>query len=300
MTTDSILSTTETAALAIAIAGAGRMAQALGRLLHERGERVAAVASRDPGRARTAANFIGGGAAAVSYASLPEHASRILIAVSDDALEAVAGTLARAGMAGGAALHTCGAQGPEALALLAARGVSCGVIHPLQTVATPEQGCRALPDASFGIAGEGEAGNWARRIVALLGGQALEIAPGRHALYHAAAVMASNCVVGIVDAAVMLMSEAGVEEKRAFNALAPLVRASCENALTLGPLAALTGPIERGDADTVRRHWNSLGGVPAPLRDLYRCAALYLLGLAQARGLPATKALEIERVFSAG
>ncbi len=73
----------------LAIAGAGRVAQALGRLLRERGETVAAVASRNPVHARAAAAFIGG-AEAVAYAELPRRAGRILIAVPDDALGEVA------------------------------------------------------------------------------------------------------------------------------------------------------------------------------------------------------------------
>jgi predicted dinucleotide-binding enzyme len=120
----------------IGIAGAGRIGQALGRLLRDRGEPVTAAAGRDVHRSAAAAAFIGAGVQPVSYSELPDRCSRIAIAVPDDALDAVVKILAQS-MRGGEALHTCGTRGPEALAPLEARGVSCAAMHPLQTVTTP-------------------------------------------------------------------------------------------------------------------------------------------------------------------
>jgi predicted short-subunit dehydrogenase-like oxidoreductase (DUF2520 family) len=266
----------------IGIAGAGRIGQALGRLLRERGEPVVAVASRNPDRAAVAAAFIGGGVGAATYAQLPDRAGRILIAVSDDAVTPVAGILAASGMHRGAALHTSGVRGAEALAPLAARGVSCGALHPLQTVATREQGLQALPGVAFAITGEGPAVVWAERIVRLVGGQALRIGAGQRPLYHAAAVMASNYVVGLIDAAVALMAAAGVQEDAALAALQPLTQASVANAFRLGPSKALTGPIARGDLETVAAHLRALGEVSKSVEQLYRAAGLQVVKLAGA------------------
>lgn len=283
---------------AIGIVGAGRVAQALGRLLVRGGRRVAALAGRDPQKAAAAAAFVG--APGVSLAELSRLASRLLIAVSDDALGRVAAALAQAGMRGGVALHTSGVHGPEALAALAEAGVCCGALHPLQTVTDPEQGAAALEGAAFGITAEGAAEAWALEIVGLAGGVALRIPEERRALYHAAAVMASNSVVGLLDAAVMLMKAAGVEERDALQALAPLVRASSENTLALGPLKALTGPIERGDRETVTLHWRALSVAPASVRELYRACARQLIGLARRRGLPEPSASRLEQLFERG
>jgi predicted short-subunit dehydrogenase-like oxidoreductase (DUF2520 family) len=282
----------------IGIAGSGRVAQALGRLLATRCEPVVAIASRDSGHAATAAAFIG--CDAVPLEELPNRAARILIAVSDDAVERVAGQLAGAGMKAGVALHTCGARGPEILAPLVAAGVSCGVFHPLQTVASPEQGLEALPGAAFAISGATEAVAWAEAICSLLGGTPLRVAPGRMPLYHAAAVLASNYVTSLVDAAVMLMEAAGIDGNAALGALAPLVRASVENSLVLGPEKALTGPIERGDVETVRRHLCNLGAAPCSIRELYRSAGVHAVELARRRGLPEAKAREIESLLREG
>jgi len=276
------------------------MGQALGRLLRERGESIAAVASRSPERAVEAAAFVGGGATAVSYAEIPQHATRVLVAVPDDAICDVARVLAGAGIHRGTALHTSGARGPEALAALAAVGVACGTLHPLQTVANPEEGVRVLPGVAFAIDGAPEAAAWAERLVALLGGLALHVPAATRPLYHAAAVVASNYMIALMSTAVMLMGEAGVDEATARQALEPLARTSLENALRLGPAAALTGPIARGDAETVRGHLVALAKTPATVESLYCAAGLATLDIARQRGLAEAQAGAIEDLLRKG
>lgn len=282
----------------IGIAGTGKMAQALGRLLREVGCPVSAVAGRDRSRTEAAARFVG--ARAADLQELPRLASRLLVAVSDDAIAWVAETLARAGARDGVALHTSGAHGPEALAPLAEAGFSCGALHPLQTVASPAQGVHALRGAAFVVTAEGPAAEWAGEIVRCAQGCMLAVPAARRATYHAAAVLASNCFVALLDAALELLKEAGVERTAALRALAPLVRASCENVLALGPAAALTGPVRRGDVETVRRHWRALGSAPGSLRELYRACSLRLVELARQVGLEPAAARQLEEVFRGG
>ncbi len=250
------------------------MGQALGRALREAGEAVCAVASRSREHARQAAEFIGG-VAAVDYSELSGFADRILIAVPDDAVEAVAAALGRR-----CALHTSGARGPVGVA---------GALHPMQTIAAPQE-YRALRGAYFGVTAEGEALAWAGRIVALLDGRMLRIAPERRALYHAAGVMASNYMVAVIDAAERLMQDAGGERE----ALAPILRASVENCIRMGAVAALTGPLERGDAGTIRSHLAAMDG---GVRDLYRAAGKYLVTVARRRAAPAPNLDEMEALF---
>jgi predicted short-subunit dehydrogenase-like oxidoreductase (DUF2520 family) len=276
------------------------MGQALGRLLRERGESIAAVGSRNPQRAAEAAGFVGGGAMAATYAEIPQHAARILIAVPDDAIDEVAREMATAGMRRGMALHTSGARGPEALAALTAEGVACGTLHPLQTVANPREGVRVLPGVAFAIDGAPEAVAWAEHLVGLLDGVALRIPAASRPLYHAAAVMAGNYVTALIDAAVMLMREAGVDEPTARRALEPLARTGLENTFRLGPLAALTGPIARGDAHTVRGHLAALAKTPARIENLYRAAGFAILGIARRKGLAEPQAGAIEELLRKG
>jgi len=278
----------------IGIAGGGRVGQAIGRILREGGEPVICVACRTEEHARLAAEFIGGTVKPVSYKDVPARASRILIAVPDEALESVAGAL---GLDSGIVLHTCGVRGPDALDTLRARGVSCGKLHPLQTIQEPAAGAAALRGAAFAVSGDDEAVAWAGRIAGLAGGEVLDIDPDSSALYHAAAVMASNYVTALLAAAESLLEAAGVEAPRARRALAPLVRASVENALRLGPVGALTGPIQRGDAATVAAHISALSAVRGPISALYRAAGLEALEMAAQRGLPAGRASAIRQIL---
>ncbi|MGC8792067.1 MAG: Rossmann-like and DUF2520 domain-containing protein [Bryobacteraceae bacterium] len=278
----------------IAIAGTGRMAQALGRLLAEAGCPVVALGGRNLAHAQAAAEFVGTQPATLH--ELARLASHWLIAVSDGAVAEVAEILARAGARAGVALHTSGVHGPEALAPLTEAGVACGALHPLQTVTSPEQGRLALRGAAFALTGSGPAADWAEEIARAAGGWLLRIPAHRRAAYHAAAVLASNCLVGLLDAAVMLMGSAGVTPAEALRALAPLARASCQNALAAGPEAALTGPVRRGDAQTVALHLRALSEWPA-LDELYRACSLQLIALARRSGLPPERVAPIERLL---
>src|ERR1039457_1913216 len=91
---------------------------------------------------------------------------------------------------------------------IAAVGRACGTLHPLQTVANPEEGVRVLPGVAFAIDGAREATAWAERLVGLLDGLTLHVPAASRPLYHAAAVMASNYVTALMSTAVMLMREA--------------------------------------------------------------------------------------------
>jgi predicted short-subunit dehydrogenase-like oxidoreductase (DUF2520 family) len=266
----------------IAIAGTGRIAKAIGALLSRSGVRIAAVAGRSAD------------GATVSISQLPRHANHILIAVSDDSIPQVAAELAAAGLRDSTAVHTSAAAGPEALALLRSTGNSIGVLHPLQTVPSVERGIETLPGATYALAGDERATAWARELVRLLGGNTLAVDPQRWGLYHAAAVMACNYQVTLVDAALELMEIAGINRIEAQGALAPILRTTMENILLQGPEAALTGPIRRGDIGTIATHLEALKAASPATKRLYVAAGLRTIAVA---ALPPAVANELTRLL---
>ena len=300
-----------------AIVGTGRVAQAFGRLLTDAGVPLVAVGGRTLAHAERAASFIShlrpsgyggqapdpsgsGGQAPVkasSIAGIPALADHVLIAVSDGAIAAVADELARSGMSTGVALHTSGANGPQLLEALAARGVSCGVIHPLQTIADPALGVAALHGATFGVSGDAAALEWARQLVEAAAGTPLRIQAEAFASYHAGAVMASNAVIAAIDTAVVLLGAAGVERRAALQAIRPLCLTSAQNAFDIGPEAALTGPVQRGDAETIRTHIGAMANCPAYVADLYRASGHALIEIARRGGLAEQSALAIRKAL---
>ncbi len=277
-----------------AIIGTGRVASSLGRVLRERGAPLQWIAGRDPQHTRIAADFVGG-VEALPLESVPSAATRVLIAVSDSAITEVAQRLASAGFKDGIALHTAGSRGPEALAPLAAAGVSTGVLYPLQTFPTPAQGAGSLPGTYFAVTGDQRAREWARQIVDLIPGNFLSVAPRQWALCHAAAVLASNYQVTLLDAALEALDRAGVTAEEGLAALEPLVRATLENVLRLGPRKALTGPISRGDCETVQRNREALEAVSPATQELYRAAARRTIPIARRQGLSASLLEELEK-----
>ena len=271
------------------------------------GEPIVALAGRNRSRAEHAARYISGPGGPgsrsiriVEYSELPGLATHVLIAVSDQGIEPVAEALAAAGLRSGVALHTCGAKGPDALGALRTAGVACGMLHPLQTIMSAEQGVKSLADATFGLSGDREAIQWAGEIVRMATGgrgRSLHIEPDRLSYYHAGAVMASNALVAALDAAVILLAHAGVERETALQAVGPLARTSLDNALGSGPQAALTGPIVRGDAATVAAHREALRAVDPTVTKLYEAAAGHLLQLAKQRGLSEASLRAVELVL---
>ena len=214
----------------------------------------------------------------------------LILAVNDDALAPLVADLAEETIPGGlVALHLSGARTSDVLAPLAARGAAIGSMHPLMTVsAEPARAAKHFRGAAFALEGDFEAVRVADVLVRALGGVPVLIAPEAKAAYHAGAVFASNYVVTALAVAERLLAAAGMPAEVARAALVPLARATLDNIAALGPEAALTGPIARGDAATVRGLREAM---ESDVRRLYDALARATLALAKAKGLmPAAEA----------
>ncbi|UCC73015.1 MAG: DUF2520 domain-containing protein [Gemmatimonadota bacterium] len=224
----------------------------------------------------------------------PAAATCLVIAVPDGAIAGVAEMVARLGGPGDGcvALHLSGAQPAAVLAPLERCGYATGSLHPLQTVADPAHGAERLRDAFFTFEGGGEARERAAEIVEAAGGRMLEVHAADKARYHAACVFASNYVVACASVATRLLAGAvNVSREEAAQALEPLWRGAVANLERSGLPRALTGPVARGDVETLRGHMATLSG---GTRDLYGQLALEALGLACELGLAEETAAAIE------
>lgn len=234
----------------------------------------------------------------------PPPATRLLLAVPDGAIAEVASEIAELGPPGDrcVALHLSGSLDAEVLAPLARRGYAVGSLHPLQTVADPAGDAEQLRAAFFTFEGDPAARAAAVEIVEAAAGRMLEVHAADKARYHAACVFASNYVVACAAVATRLLADAvGVTSDEASKALQPLWRGALANLDRLGVPRALTGPIARGDVETVRRHLATLDG---DTRVLYAQLALQALELSRQQGLEAVLAdaieTEIRRVSAGG
>jgi predicted short-subunit dehydrogenase-like oxidoreductase (DUF2520 family) len=216
----------------------------------------------------------------------------VFLAVPDAAIAPFAERIAAADPASGVSfVHLSGATRLDALATLRPRGL--GSFHPLQSFPFPRP-----PEAFRGITIAVDATSPAlrRRLAALarrLGARPKHVTDADRAAYHAAGAFASNFVTVMLREAVRLLQGIGWSEPEATKALLPLVEGAVENMRRRGVVGALTGPIRRGDAETVRRH---LSVVEDP--DLYRKLASIALEIAREAGLEPAAAERIERALT--
>jgi len=282
----------------ISILGPGKVGTALGVLAARAGWTVAAVGARDASRAQSAAERIAGsgnpGVRACTVAEAARRGQLALLTVRDEAIVPLCAELAEAGAfaRGAVVAHCCGALDSEVLSPARACGCTVASMHPLQTFPTVRRAIRRLPGAACFCEGDKPAAAAVSDLAEAIGARPVRIEPEAKILYHAGATVACNYLAVLVDAAVSLFESAGIDRSTALAALDPLVRATAENVMQLGPAEALTGPVARGDAATVRRHLAALAATP--VRDLYRAAGLRAVDLARRKGtIDETRAREL-------
>lgn len=216
----------------------------------------------------------------------------VILTVRDSAVEEVAAGLANEGPppAGAVALHCSGALGADALQALHNCGYSIGTLHPLEAVSAGVVRRGRFQDSFFSVSGEPEALFVCRRLATLLEATPITVPTSRRPQYHAAAVIVSNYLVTLLELGTRLFQRAGASEKDAEAALLALARGTLENVAELGPAGALTGPISRGDIETVELHLKALE--PDEAR-LYAELGRRTLGLVEVRlGPDAAGAME--------
>ena len=258
----------------ISIVGAGRLGKALGKRLRERGWQIGTVVTRSSATSRAAVRVIGGGeAGAIGLEVL--SAPVVLFTVPDDALAAVAESLAKLGGAacrGKIVLHTSATLDRSALAPLARCGAATGSLHPMQAF-----GGKIVPNLKgmiFGIEGDAKARRMAQSLAGSLGGVPVTINARQKPIYHAAAVMAGGSLYSIVEAGLRLLIGIGFTRARATQTLLPLVRQILDNIERIGPRAAWTGPLSRGDYKVIARHARALRHYPREIQQSYAVLAL--------------------------
>lgn len=268
----------------LSIVGPSKVGTAIGVLARREGCQVAAVGGRDPVKTKAAADRIGGGVEACTPLEAAGAGDIVLLAVSDDAIREVCAELAGAGaFADGAIVgHCSGALGSDILQAARDRcGCHVASIHPLQTFPTAQSAIEGLAGVFWFSEGDEPAVKVLNDLIAAIGGKPVGISSEQKPLYHAAAVFACNYLTALMDMTLATAGGAGVDSQTAWEALEPLVKNTVTNISTLGPAAALTGPIARGDVKTVMRHMNALREHDPELAKLYSALGQWTIELAR-------------------
>jgi predicted short-subunit dehydrogenase-like oxidoreductase (DUF2520 family) len=288
----------------VAIIGAGRVGSSVGYLLAKAGYPVVAVVARTAASAEKAAAFIGSGTPTTDAADAATKAELVFITTPDSVIREVCEKIAAAGVfkPGAAVVHMSGAHSLDLLDAARAAGAGRAVIHPLQSLASREQGIGNLRGSYFRIEADPEATETARVIVKALGGIELALPKWSSdkdsaALYHAGAVAVSNYFVALVDYGLKFYQSLGADKKEALRAVLPLIRGTLRNIETLGTPDALTGPIMRGDVQTVQDHLDAMRKRTPELISLYKALARQTVAVAGDKGsISAETATELLKI----
>jgi len=234
------------------------------------------------------ANRIQSSATTIRAAEL--SADVVWICVPDDAIASVAAQIAsERDWRGKIAVHSSGAVSSDALEPLRRKGAEVASAHPLMTFVSSSQAkLRGVP---FALEGSAKALAAVESMISDFGAQAFRIARTEKAAYHAFGFFSSPAIVALMAAAIEVGKLAGLDGKRARALMEPIVRQTIDNCFRTSPQQAFSGPVRRGDIDTLRKHLDVLRRQPDSL-EVYR--ALVTIAL---RKLPSAKTEQIEALI---
>jgi predicted short-subunit dehydrogenase-like oxidoreductase (DUF2520 family) len=276
----------------IAIIGPGRLGRALALELKRAGYTIAEIVFRDRAGSRQTARELARkvDARASTRDGAQLDADLVWFCVPDREIAAASGQLASLiEWKGKIAFHSSGALLSDELNILRQRRAAVASVHPLMTFVPGS--IPSLKSVPFAVEGDATAVRAARRIVRDLGAQAFTIRKQHKAAYHAWGAFTSPLLVAMLVTAERLGRSAGLSVAEARKKMLPIVRQTLANYEALGPAGAFSGPIVRGDAETVRKHLRVLWKVP-------EATNVYLaLARAALRYLPARNRAKLEKVL---
>jgi predicted short-subunit dehydrogenase-like oxidoreductase (DUF2520 family) len=276
----------------IAIVGPGRLGSALAISLKRAGYEISEIVSRNNAgskqRARSLARRVGARVSPGDNARL--DADIVWFCVPDREIASSSRQLASiVGWEGKTAFHSSGALASDELNALRRHGAAVASVHPMMTFVNGS--IAPLQGVPFAIEGDKAAVLVARRVVKNLGGEAFAIRKQQKAAYHARGSFASPLLVALLVTGEQLARKAGLSAVEARKKMLPIVKQTIANYEALGPAGAFSGPIVRGDAETVGKHGRALAKTP-------EARAVYLaLARAALRYLPARNRAQLKKAL---
>jgi len=278
----------------IAIAGCGRVGTALAKFLSEAGYQISGLASKSFSSAKRLADLTGTG----RYTKIPweitKKADIVFLTTPDSEISDTCSNIAfnDGFKKDSVVLHCSGALPSTILSSAKSCGAFIGSMHPMQSFALNEGGS-PFHGIIFAVEGDAQALHIAAKIAVDLGADCIPINTEDKTLYHAAAVVASNYLVTLLSFAFRLIEHAGISGSDAWKVLKPLIKGTLSNIEKAGITEALTGPVARGDIETVKRHIEAIGEKLPELLDLYNTLGFHTIGIAQSKGTLSEKSADI-------
>lgn len=276
------------------VIGPGRVGRTLAALWHRTGVFIVQdVCATTAEGARSAVAFIGGGHA-VAAARHMRAAGVWMVATPDRLIASVAGELAasQALGPGDVVFHCSGALTSRELGAAATCGACVASVHPLKTFADPADAVSTFSGTHCAAEGDAPALAVLEPAFVAIGGQVAMIDPQFKTAYHAASVIVCNDLTALMEAGLRCYEKAGLDRGRARAMMEPLVRETLDNVFRKGTVAALTGPVSRGDGEVVARQLEALAQWDPRIAAIYRSLGAVAVELAHLQGQADPRALE--------
>lgn len=268
-----------------AIIGAGMVGTAIGFLLKKTGYNIIAIADKSPAALKRALPYTGGGKTFLKPYKAVQQADYILITTPDDVIYSACSDIAVSpAIKDKFVFHMSGAGGLDLLEPAKKAGAAVASIHPLQSFSSIDQAIENIPGSYFGVTADKKAEEPAKNIIRDLGGIPIVISPDHKPLYHAAACVASNYLVSLMNVVESIYQAIGIDEKDAKKAYLPLVYGSLKNIERSGSTLSLTGPIARGDSGTIKKHIAAINKNLPHYSSFYASMGLITVKVAQQKG----------------
>jgi predicted short-subunit dehydrogenase-like oxidoreductase (DUF2520 family) len=270
------------------VIGAGRLGASMALALQARGAALVGYTAHSPAGSARARAWLGTPASphlADIVALSPEV---YFLTVPDQALPEVAEELSHCLATPTVVAHTSGATSVTVLRPCVDAGAATLVFHPLQTFSDPISGWKRFAGAAVAVTPSSPddrrtAEQFGFAVAGLLGARPFLLPDDRRTLYHAAATLACNYLVTLEHHAERLFTLAGLPAGETLSLFLPLVKSTLCNVEAQGTVAALTGPLSRGDALTITRHLAALAADAPDLLPVYKALGLATLDLVEAR-----------------
>ncbi len=244
----------------IVFIGGGRAGTSLAKVLQESDKFVVkAITCLTEQEAEDSANFIGN----IEYVGTDnnkaiEYGNIIFITTPDDIIKKIADKISEeSNLENKYIFHISGSRASDILKSCKIKGASIGSIHPLQSLPSFKKGAENIKKAYFCIEGDENAVKMGQEIVGSINNRFFTIDSDMKGLYHAAAVFASNYINTTCYEAFSIFRQLGIGEDTVLEIIKPLITGTVNNIQELGIINALTGPISRGDINTIKNHLNS-------------------------------------------
>jgi predicted short-subunit dehydrogenase-like oxidoreductase (DUF2520 family) len=269
----------------VSIIGAGRLGTSLGHALLKKGYKIKALSCRTISSAEESRKIIGEGIASIDNVQTARVGEIVFLCLPDEEIAKVTRVIAGSDINWSKkyVFHCSGLIPSKVLKPLRAKGALTASIHPIQSFAQKKSPPTQFENIYFGLEGCAEALVLSAKIVRKLGGHSLILKPEDKALYHAACSTASNLFVVLLEMAVSLLKQINLQEEKALQILLPLVKGTLHNVKKFNIRTSLTGPVIRGDKESIQKHIEALRNFP-PYYETYIRLAAQALEMAKREG----------------